>query len=121
MGTNYEIILVLAAKLNFTPNFIVDYSDTNAGHLWPNGSWSGLFKKVLNGEIDIGANGLWKTSLRSEIVDFSFPFTLEEISMLVKKTDEDHKYLFLAPFTWDVSLEILFWLSTTNIAILALF
>lgn len=23
--------------------------------------------------------------------------------MLVKKTDEDHKYLFLAPFTWDVS------------------
>lgn len=106
MGVNYEILLVLAAKLNFTPNFITK-EGPYIGHLWPNGSWSGIFQMLLDGQIEIGGNGFWRTTKRMEIADFSYTFQLEELGMLVKKTDEDHKYLFLSPFTWDAWLCIL--------------
>src|SRR5690606_10081224 len=96
VGLNYEIILVLAAKLNFTPNFVIGNRNGSEKN------WS-TFKKVVDGEVDIGANGYWRTTDRVMAVDFSVPFYLEEVGMLMKKTSEDHKYLFLAPFTWDVS------------------
>lgn len=102
LGTTYEMVLVLAAKMNFTPIFVVDYSH-NLGYLQSDGLWTGMLKRVVDGEVDIGANGYWKTYDRLKAVYFTFPFMLKEIGMLVKKTDEDHKYLFLAPFTWDVS------------------
>ena len=102
VGTTYEMVLVLAAKLNFTPNFVVDYS-ANLGSMQTDGTWTGMLKQIVDGNVDIGANGYWKTYDRVKVVHFTFPFNLKEISMLTKKTDEDHKYLFLAPFTWDVS------------------
>lgn len=101
VGTTHEMVRVLAAKLNFTPSYVVDYS-MNLGYIQADGKWTGMIKKVIDGEVDIGANGYWKTYDRLKYVYFTFPFNLKEISMLVKKTDEDHKYLFLAPFTWDV-------------------
>lgn len=101
-GTSYEILLVLAAKINFTLNFVIDYS-SKFGYQLPNGSWTGMLAKVADGKVDIAANGYWKSANRLKTFDFSFPFDLVEVSMLVKKTEEDHRYLFLAPFTWDVS------------------
>lgn len=97
VGVTYEIVLVLAAKLNFTPNFIVGNKNVSES------GWSALCKKVADGEVDIGANGYRRTADRIGMVEFSVSFYLEEVGMLVKKTSEDHKYLFLAPFTWDVS------------------
>lgn len=58
VGTTYEMVLVLAAKFNFTPNFIVDYS-ANLGYIQSDGTWTGMLKKVADGEVDIGANGYW--------------------------------------------------------------
>ncbi len=58
VGTTHEMVLVLAAKFNFTPNFIVDYS-ANLGYIQSDGQWTGMLKMVASGEVDIGANGYW--------------------------------------------------------------
>ena len=101
-GTNYEMILVIAAKMNFTPVYTV--YDTLGSLQILNESGQSLIQKVSDGEVEIGANGYWKTLDRLKIADFTYPYDMEDISIVVKKTDEDHRFLFLAPFAWDVSL-----------------
>lgn len=92
--------------MNFTPKFIIE-SDLNFGWKMPNGSWTGMLRRIETGEIDIGANDYWLSYDRSQDFHFSFPFEMHHLTMLIKKTNEDHKYLFLAPFTWDVSYSLL--------------
>ena len=67
-------------------------------------TWTGMIGKLLNNEIEIAANGYWKTKDRMDAVYYTFPFDYEEMCMMIQKTSEDHKYLFLTPFTWDVSI-----------------
>ncbi|KAF7490854.1 Glutamate receptor [Sarcoptes scabiei] len=64
-------------------------------------SMIGMIDKVRFGEIVIGANGYWKTEERMKVIDYTAPFDMEKISIIIKKSDEDHRYLFLAPFTSD--------------------
>lgn len=105
------MILVLAAKLNFTPKFIIERS-LNFGWKLPNGTWTGMLGRLAAGEVDIAASDYWKSWDRLQDFEFSFPFDMQYLTMLVKETQEDHKYLFLAPFTWDVSEHTL--LTNTN-------
>jgi hypothetical protein len=102
-GTTYEMVLVLATKMNFTPKWTVDYTAITLGKLQKNGSWTGMIGKVKNNEVEIAANGYWRTQDRMSAVHFTFPFDYEEMAIMIQKTSEDHKYLFLTPFTWDVS------------------
>lgn len=103
-GTNYEMILVIAAKMNFTPVYTV--YDTMGSLQTQNDSLKNLIQKVSEGEVEIGANGYWKTMASFKIADFTYPYDMEDISIVVRKTDEDHRFLFLAPFAWDVSFSL---------------
>lgn len=99
MGTNYEMILVIAAKMNFTPFFkVYDYFPTHQ-----NNTLMTLIQKLNEDEIEIAGNGFWKTLDRVKHVEFTYPFDVEDICIVLKKNNEDHRYLFLAPFTWDAS------------------
>ncbi|CAG2119356.1 unnamed protein product, partial [Medioppia subpectinata] len=62
---------------------------------------------TVDNKVDIAANGYWRTEERMKAVYFTFPFDKEEMSMMIQKTSEDHKYLFLTPFTWDAWVSIL--------------
>ncbi|KAH7642523.1 hypothetical protein DERF_003675 [Dermatophagoides farinae] len=104
-GTNYEMILVIAAKMNFTPVYTV--YDTMGSLQTQNDSLKNLIQKVSEGEVEIGANGYWKTMASFKIADFTYPYDMEDISIVVRKTDEDHRFLFLAPFAWDAWLCLL--------------
>lgn len=106
-GTTYNIINVLATKMNFSPEFVLNDKWTTLGRKDPKtGKWSGMIENVLDNSIEIAANGYWRTVDRMDAVHFTFPFDYEQLAMLIQKTSEDHKYLFLTPFTWDVSPEI---------------
>ncbi|OTF69774.1 hypothetical protein BLA29_002290, partial [Euroglyphus maynei] len=100
-GTNYEMILVIAAKMNFTPVYTV-YDSLGCSSQIPTESEKSLIQKVSEGEVEIGANGYWKTTDRLKVADFTYPYDMEDVSIVVKKTDEDHRFIFLAPFAWDV-------------------
>ena len=102
-GITYEMILVLAAKLNFTPQFILaDFYRDRAQ--WP----TEMVEKASFGEIDMTGNAMFKTAERGKKGRFSTSFGLTEIIILMKKTKEDTRYLFLSPFTWDAWLLIVF-------------
>ena len=101
-GTTYSMVVVLATKMNFTPDFVADADSITLGRKTDKG-WTGMIDKIIKKEVDIAANGYWRTMDRMKDVYFTFPFDLEEMSMMIQKTTEDHKYLFLTPFTWDVS------------------
>jgi len=108
------MILVLATKMNFTPNWTADYDAITLGRLQKDNTWSGMISKVKDGLVDIAANGYWRTQDRMSAVHFTFPFDKEEMAMMIQKTSEDHKYLFLTPFTWDVSYFLLYSYSLFN-------
>ncbi|CAG2177368.1 unnamed protein product, partial [Oppiella nova] len=107
-GTTYHMVKILATKMNFTILWNVD-STTTLGRLVnkEKKEWTGMIGKLLNKEVEIAANGYWRTVDRMDNVDFTFPFDKEEMSMMIQKTSEDHKYLFLTPFTWDAWVSIL--------------
>ena len=101
------MVKILATKMNFTIKWEVD-STTTLGRLVnkEKNEWTGMIGKLLNNKVEIAANGYWRTIDRMDAVHFTFPFDKEEMSMMIQKTSEDHKYLFLTPFTWDVSVII---------------
>ncbi|XP_054158480.1 ionotropic receptor 93a-like, partial [Oppia nitens] len=105
-GTTYEMIKILGKRMNFTIKLDMEKSITLGRK--KNGVWTGMIDKVNRSKVRIGANGYWRTVDRMDAVDFTFPFDYEEMSMMLQKTSEDHKYLFLTPFTWDAWLSILF-------------
>lgn len=95
--------------MNFSVNWELDMGATTLGRMDKNTKkWNGMIQKILDTKVRIAANGYWRTKDRMSAVYFTFPFDYEEMSMMIQKTSEDHKYLFLTPFTWDVSLIINF-------------
>jgi len=101
-GTTVNMVKVLAAKMNFTVQFVREYNSITLGNK-KDGKWTGMLKRVVDGEVMFAANGFWKTKNSLEDVYFTFPFNEEVLGMMLQKTSEDHKYLFLTPFKWDVS------------------
>ena len=101
-GTTVNMVKVLAAKMNFTVQFVPEYNSITLGNK-KDGKWTGMLKRVVDGEVMFAANGFWKTKNSLEDVYFTFPFNEEVLGMMLQKTSEDHKYLFLTPFKWDVS------------------
>ncbi|CAG2115104.1 unnamed protein product [Medioppia subpectinata] len=106
-GTTYRMVKVLATKMNFSIKWEVIAESTTLGRLQKDGSWTGMIGFVKDNKVDIAANGYWRTEERMKAVYFTFPFDKEEMSMMIQKTSEDHKYLFLTPFTWDAWVSIL--------------
>lgn len=104
-GTTPEMFTVLSERMNFTIKWICWSNVNDIGSLQKDNSWNGILGKLLNHEIEIVGNGVWKTPSRIESGHFEFltPFSVDTVVLVVKKTPEDDRYLFLAPFTYDVS------------------
>lgn len=59
---------------------------------------------MLVQEADIGAYGFSVTKERAEVVNFTSAYDESPYKILVPKPRANYKYLFLDPFTWDVSI-----------------
>lgn len=100
-GVPAKIFELLVERLNFTFEWKCDWNEF--GRKDSNGKWSGMMGALQRGEVDIGANAFWQLKSRKPDVKWSIPYSEESVGVMVQKSTEDHKFLFLLPFTYDVS------------------
>lgn len=105
-GTTFELFKMLSDRMNFTIDWICYPEIDEIGQKQSDDRFNGILAKLAAGDVDLIANGAWKTPSRinTDYFEFLFPHDVEMVDILVKKTPEDDAYLFLAPFTVDVSL-----------------
>ena len=98
-GSTVEIIKLLAERLNFTITWVC--TATTFGNKKTD-KWSGVMELLESKQVDMAGNPFWKLpSWKSSLV-WSRAFTEESAAMMVQKSTEDHDWMWMLPFTWDV-------------------
>ncbi|GFR06280.1 ionotropic receptor 93a [Trichonephila clavata] len=97
-GLAVDFVRAVAKEMNFTYEYKIP-PDNEAGRRLPNGKWSGMIGQIVRGEVEFAAQCFYLTPDRIEAVNFTT--SLDELSyaLLTKRPEQEHKYLFLAPFT----------------------
>ncbi|MBF9043342.1 transporter substrate-binding domain-containing protein [Rhodobacterales bacterium HKCCE4037] len=91
IGWEYDALAILAERLNFTP--VIE-----------NISWEAMIPAVSEGQFDMGMTGITIREDRDELVDFSAPYMVSQMRMLVA-ADED-RFTDAASFAADEDLLI---------------
>ncbi|XP_055931957.1 glutamate receptor ionotropic, delta-2-like [Argiope bruennichi] len=96
-GTEKTFLELLSEVLKFEYEIIVP-PDGDWG-IYENGKWSGVIGKVYYGEADIGIGKISITDQRKKVVDYSYPYDVEDLTFATAIP----KYLpkttaFIAPF-----------------------
>ncbi|GBL89834.1 hypothetical protein AVEN_179607-1 [Araneus ventricosus] len=81
-------VLKFQYALKFPPNL-------NYGKKDENDNWSGIIGMVQRGEADLGIGQIAVTRERMEVVDFSVPYTNQDVTFLIKKPG-------LLPVSWTI-------------------
>ena len=105
-GSTYELVTVLKEQLNFTYEWVCSKQMNKDGlgtYDEKRGVWTGLLGLIAENKIDLAANGFYRTRTRinSKLFTFTRAYDEEVTKMLVKKTEENHRWLFMTPFTYD--------------------
>ncbi|XP_055928723.1 ionotropic receptor 93a-like [Argiope bruennichi] len=97
-GLAVDFVQAISKEMNFTYEFLVP-ADNQAGRKLPHGEWSGMIGQIVRGEVEFAAQCFYLTPDRIEVVNFTT--SLDELSyaLMTKRPQQEHKYLFLAPFT----------------------
>ncbi|GFT87627.1 ionotropic receptor 93a [Nephila pilipes] len=97
-GLAIDFVRAVSKEMNFTYEFKIP-SDHQAGRKLRNGEWTGMIGQIVRGEVEFAAQCFYLTPDRIEVVNFTT--SLDELSyaLLTKRPEQEHKYLFLAPFT----------------------
>ena len=104
-GSAPAILELLSERLNFTIKYNCD--ETGYGYK-KDGQWTkGVMKLLSEGKVDMLVNPIWKLPENKIMwVDKDFlwsrAFWEDSASLMVQKSTEDHSWLFMLPFTWDV-------------------
>ena len=94
-GVNYDLSVALAKECNFTLSF--EKIDVY-GALQDDKSWTGLMKKLMNKDLDIGIADLSITFERAKEIDFSIGIHNSQYALFMKiKTSE--------PLRWETFTE----------------
>ncbi|GFU27917.1 glutamate receptor ionotropic, delta-1 [Nephila pilipes] len=104
-GIEARFMDLLSKILKFKYHLKSPY-DGEFGTLHENGSWSGLIGMVQRKEVDIALNLLSITEDRIKAVDFSEPYTLQDVTFIVRKPG-------ILPPTWSLlyPFDIISWIS----------
>ncbi|ESO85423.1 hypothetical protein LOTGIDRAFT_107877 [Lottia gigantea] len=105
-GYCMDIISELAMAMNFTINMTGGSPDNEWGVDNGNGTWSGLIGMLQREEVDLVAGPLTTIIAREKVMDFTFPFYHDFLSVLIKKPDPSlTKWrTMIDPFRWEVLL-----------------
>ncbi|GBL89854.1 hypothetical protein AVEN_179623-1 [Araneus ventricosus] len=87
-GVDGCLLKIISEVLKFPPNL-------NYGKKDENGNWSGIIGMVQRGEADLGIGQIAVTRERMEVVDFSVPYTNQDVTFLIKKPG-------LLPVSWTI-------------------
>ncbi len=108
-GMFLDVGNILRQEMNFTLSLFMR-EDKLWGHVWPNGSWSGMISTLLKGEADFILASATLNPQRFTVVDFLHPIGRESIAVFVTEDSyEEHGWLsFLYPFRPDLWMVLLF-------------
>ncbi|KAI9556298.1 hypothetical protein GHT06_018872 [Daphnia sinensis] len=105
-GFVHEIVVWMAEKHDFTFEYIVP-PDGAFGAL-VNGSWNGLVRQVIYGEIDLVATAFSITYPRSKSIDYTFPFSADPMAILIPYPRLDSTISgIVRPFQYEVWIGII--------------
>lgn len=92
---------LLAPTFNTSYELIVSVDGEIGRHL-ENGYWTGVAGMVLRGEVDLAAS-LTPTEERYEIIDFSYPYILDQVTFISGKSETlNSKWAFFYPLSNEV-------------------
>uniref|UniRef100_A0A0K0F5Z7 Glutamate receptor 1 n=1 Tax=Strongyloides venezuelensis TaxID=75913 RepID=A0A0K0F5Z7_STRVS len=109
-GYCVDLLVLLAERINdFRYEIIVD-EKIGHGIKLPDGSWNGMIGKLLNGEADLAVSSLTINQERERVVDFSKPFMVTGISIMIKKPDKQEfsVFSFMQPLSTEIWMYIIF-------------
>nr|XP_015910429.1 glutamate receptor ionotropic, delta-1-like [Parasteatoda tepidariorum] len=94
------------------PFKLIVASDNEWGRELSNGTWTGMLGLVHRGEADMAINAISSTEDRLQVVDFSIPYTEEDVKFFAPSPKRvPTMYAYLYPFSfnvWLLSLCVLF-------------
>lgn len=101
-GLCIELVEKLAQELQFEYVFIESF-DKKFGSPEANGSWNGLIKMLLDGDIDVGAVNFAMNKARERAIDFTIPFINTGLVMTTKiKESKSDPFFWTKPFDVDL-------------------
>ncbi len=80
-GIYPDVMASLATDLNFTEVKVIP-SDRKFGGINPDGSWNGVIRMLMDGDIDVGICGHTVTQARSRVVDYSVPLAQDAATLV---------------------------------------
>ncbi|XP_071515152.1 glutamate receptor ionotropic, delta-2-like [Panulirus ornatus] len=83
-GVDIEVTKAVAYLLNFTAKFEEPPDRKTWGSKLENGSWYGMMGQLERNEVDIGVANLYVSGFRSDILDFTAPYTSEMTCFLAR-------------------------------------
>ncbi|XP_035221212.1 ionotropic receptor 93a-like isoform X2 [Stegodyphus dumicola] len=99
-GLVVDFVRAVSKEMNFTYEFVIP-ADEQYGIRLQNGKWTGMIAQIINGEVDFAAQTFILTPERLGVVNFTGAVDESSYALLTKRPQQEHKYLFLAPFTND--------------------
>lgn len=118
-GSDVEILNGLADILNIDMEINVLPSQNNFGEVYENGTTSGVFKSIIEGEIDICGNFYFLSELRSQFMQFtSAYYSLEIVLMIPHGAPFSALQKLLRPFDGPVWIALVIFLFSTFLAVL---
>ncbi|KAJ8317822.1 hypothetical protein KUTeg_004626 [Tegillarca granosa] len=95
-----DLIKLVAAKCGFDYT-IVPNKNSIYGTKISNNTWNGMIGELLEGNASIAVAPLTITKDREEVVDFSKPFMMSGVSIIIKKPDKQKPgvFSFMKPFS----------------------
>ncbi|XP_069951459.1 glutamate receptor ionotropic, delta-2-like [Cherax quadricarinatus] len=117
VGAISEIIEYMATQANFSITYVRP-PDRIWGNKRKDGSWSGMMGMVITGAADVALGPFGTTSIRSEVVDFSWPVNIDYLRILGGRGHQEvDPWSFLLPLTplvWAATLAALLILSVMH-------
>ena len=104
-GVELNMLEAMSAALGFT--FSLQHprsTDGVFGTRLANGSWTGVIRRIVDGDADLAIGDISTTLLRSTVVDYTYPFHMEPSCLALERPGRLPRWLVIAqPFdqvTW---------------------
>lgn len=120
-GSDIEILKGLAKILNAKLEVELLTAIGSWGQIWENGSASGAFKSIINGDVDICANFYYLSELRSKFMQFtSAYYSLSLMMMIPRGAPYSALQMLLRPFKPTVWIYFTVFILMTFVAVAAI-
>ncbi|XP_063399028.1 glutamate receptor ionotropic, kainate glr-3-like [Mytilus trossulus] len=104
-GLCFDILNEMARRLNFTYSVIIP-PDGAFGAELPNGTWTGMVGMIQSEQADLVVSSLTINPDRERVIDFTYPFLFDHVTVVYAKPGERKWRTLIKPFETSVIVMI---------------